>query len=381
LDSILERILFFTKAFIRNAERNEAADRFVMLLVMMNQIQAYNNKIIEEIDGKIIEKTEVALKKYSDHFGSKDIKKQFKTWSKKECPPEGEVWDETTSRIDAVMKQRFIGMMEEYEREEKVVRKVQESLMKRLKKHDRDIKIQIKNVEGKIIHGNQFEEYSRFDLTVGKKVIVGVTSPIWVPVAVAAAILGGLPFLGWHFWKKRSMTEEERSYSNSKSDYMAQRAEAFLSSTEKDDILRKFIDEQLLEIQKAFGNMKTEILAMILANKLLLEQCKDESLTVLENIHYLKSINSVCSSTRGELSIFALEDVLESGVVRESLEWNKCLLLGEGAFARVYRGTIKTTTGQMVDVAVKITNDVLNKTNADQLLSEENMLRYSKTIW
>ena len=380
MDSILERILFYTKAFIRNAERNETPERFIKLLVVMRLIEEGNKNIIEEIEKKIKEKTEGAFKKYSDHFGSKDIEKKFKTWSKRECPSEGELWDETTSRIDVVMKQRFIGMMEEYENEEKVVWKVQESLMKRLKKHGRDIKIQIKNVEGKIIYGEQFVEYSRFNLTFGKKVIVGITSPIWVPVAMAAAVIAGLPFLGWHFWKKRSMTEEERSYCNSKANYMAQRAEAFLNSTEKDDILREFINAQLFEIQRAFTNMKKTILAMITANKILLEQFRDESVTVIENIHYLKSINSDCSNTRGELSIIALEDVLESGVVSESLEWNKSSLLGQGAFADVYKGTVKTTAGEIVDVAVKITKDVLNKTNADQLLSEENMLRYSKII-
>ena len=377
LDSILERMLFYTKAFIRNVPGKDTPHKYIVLHLVMNGIEEDNKKIVNKTEQKIKTKTEHAIEKYSEYFASKDVKKKFATWNSRECPPKGGTWVETKSIIDGMLEQRFIEMIERHERESKIVWKVQKSLMKRLKKHNHDIKIQINEVEDQIINGEQFTEYSRFDMSVKKKVLVGLTSPVWIPVAAVAVIIGALPYVGWQLYKKSYMTDDQFLYHKSKTDYMTWSAEAFLCNSRKDEILRKFIEDQLVEIQNAFETMKKRIDAMILANKILLNQFKSETRSLLENIKHHDSIKSSCSAIRGELSIFALKDVLVS-VPHESLDWDKSKLLGGGAFADVYEGVIKTSDGQTVNVAVKIPKVVLDISNADQLLSEEKMLRYTK---
>ena len=381
LDSILERTLYYTKAFIQNAEKKESADRFLMLLLMLKDIEGSHQKIIKEIGEKIEAAKKYAIQQYSDHFSTENTTQKFTTWSEKECTHANAEWENIKSEIKTRLKQRFYQVLQKYESEEMVLKTVQKSLMNDMKKHKSDLEIRIKVVEAKITDGKQYEENSKLGLTLGKKVAVGLSSPLWIPVAMVTAILGSLPFLGWTLWRFSRMTEEERSYYSNKQGYMERKSKAFLSSDEKEKMLEEFVNQQLEEVRKAYKSLKTEIELKIKANKFFLQAVKNETVTERKNIDYLKLINSDCSDVRGELSFFALKNLFQSNAVFESLECDTNSLLGQGAFADVYQGTIKTAERKTEKVAVKIPKAVLNKTNAEQLLFEQEMLRYRMFLY
>ena len=376
LDSILERTLYYTKAFIRNAERKHSEQRFIMLLLMLRDIEGSHRKIIKEVDEKIKAAKKGAIQEFSDHFSSETTKKEFTTWSEKECPQEEKEWENTKSEIKKRLKQRFYQTIEKYENEKSVMKAVQTWLINNMKKHKSDLEVRIRDVEAKIIDGKQYEENSVLELTVGKKVAVGLSSPFWVPVAMVAAVLAGLPYLGWTLWKYSRMTEDQKAYHKSKQEYMERKSKAFLSGDEKEKMLEKFVNEQLEEVTNAYESLKTEIELKIEGNKVFLKEVNNKTVSKKKTIDFLKSINSDCSGVRGELSLFALKNVFQSNAACESLECDTNSLLGQGAFADVYQGTIKTIEGETEKVAVKIPKAVLDKTNAEQLLFEQEMLRY-----
>jgi len=84
----------------------------------------------------------------------------------------------------------------------------------------------------------------------------------------------------------------------------------------------------------------------------------------------------VASYIRGHLAVFGLNEIRAVDISSEELDWreNMSSRLGRGSFAIVYQGKLKRL-GVEQTVALKVYNEVLDAVNANQIMSEIELMR------
>ena len=85
------------------------------------------------------------------------------------------------------------------------------------------------------------------------------------------------------------------------------------------------------------------------------------------------------SQLRDQLALFGITDVCVVKIDRAELDWKEDLssLLGSGAFAAVYKGTMRRRE-EVTTVALKVCKEALNADNASEIMQEMKFLRQVK---
>ena len=79
---------------------------------------------------------------------------------------------------------------------------------------------------------------------------------------------------------------------------------------------------------------------------------------------------------RDEMAVFGIKEAPIMDISCDDLEWQENAVIGSGAFASVYRGTLKIEEGvQPLRVALKVWKEELNEATASGFLSETETLR------
>ena len=137
---------------------------------------------------------------------------------------------------------------------------------------------------------------------------------------------------------------------------------------------RDFVLKQFSEISSTIKKIELEISATIKADRSMLCHVIKDSTLLLQDAEKCSSIREACSVIKGELSIFAINDVLLSDVKLEDLEYHENMLLRDGSFGAVFKWKLITEDKKTLDVAVKVSEKVITTKNASMLLEKEQII-------
>ena len=362
---------------IRNEQHDTPIQNLMASKLALELIKLEYESCIAELENKIEVKTKDVVKRVILHFSKPAFVEEFTTWRDNECPEFEELTDETEGKIEQIIKQKFEQEIQKWEAENHVIKAALESLMKRLKKYSDRLEFQIKAMEEKMLRGGLASD-SDERFTTAQKVALGVTSPLWLPFALVGGIVGlpvmaGLAIKG--FVKK---TKDKKIFKEDKKSYIAQKSSQFLKDCVNQDGLRPFITPRFEQVKFNLDEMKSNFSKLLDADMFLILKVLGESVALCDAAEFYTPINADCSKVRGELSIFTIKEIIPKKIESKDLQWNKDLI-GSGAFADVYKGTLKTAECEEINVAVKISRNWLTEENAHELLSEELILRYLKS--
>ena len=95
-------------------------------------------------------------------------------------------WEATENQIMKTLSRRLRDIIEQWEEDNEVFSTVRESLLKHFQERYNFVEEQLRNLQGVVIANNVGSHgASNIDisLTVAQKFVVGVTSPIWIPLS------------------------------------------------------------------------------------------------------------------------------------------------------------------------------------------------------
>ncbi|XP_028395677.1 dual serine/threonine and tyrosine protein kinase-like [Dendronephthya gigantea] len=138
---------------------------------------------------------------------------------------------------------------------------------------------------------------------------------------------------------------------------MAKKAEEYRRRCIAENRFHPFISKHFEEISINIEKMELEIPAIIRADEIIISGLIVEGEAMLRDAEKYAPIFAKCSDTKGELSIFAINDVLLSDVDFEDLECDLNSLLGHGSFADVFQGKMISEDKGSLNVAVKFGRD------------------------
>ena len=373
---------FHTKAFIRNSseDRKKVIDRMKFITDRLRSIEKQQGTISKELQSYLEDKTDYAVSELSRYLKSPEVMQQFSSWTLDDVPKTEESWELTKNYIQKALMKRLQEKIEEWEEEYHVFSDARASLIKYFQERFSFVEGQLRTLEGSVLAGNAASSASdplaSDDFSVAEKVIIGVTSPIWVPVGLVVLVVS-VPVVGAMALKEKIENwNKTRQYNKDRCAFMAKASQEYLNESAEEQHLKSFVMEQLKEAQVCLKQVLDRIPQLIEEDKMLCQQLRDENRSKKEVEDFYKPLHEESVQLRDEMALFGIKEVRTMDISCDDLEWRDHAPLGSGAFAAVFRGKLKIRgEDKPVDVAVKVWNDELNEDTASSFLSEAEMLR------
>ncbi|XP_044180685.1 uncharacterized protein LOC114957392 [Acropora millepora] len=386
LDFLLSRIIFQARAFISNAskDRQEVLLKMRDILQRLVAIETQQNKVMEELTEYLSKGVNLALTQLSKYLVSEDVRKSFTSWTLDDAPKAEMSWEATDNQIMKTLSRRLRDIIEQWEEDNKVFSNARESLLKHFQQRYNFVEEQLRNLHSVVIAdhdiadnvGGHEASNTNNSLTVAQKVVVGVTSPIWIPLSLVALVIGA-PVVGIKALKEKLQDRKKlNKYKEDKCAFMTKESAQYLDAANNEFVLRKFVIEQLREAQLCLQRIKARIPELIQADKMLCQQLIDETRGKKQLLDLYQPLLNMASVLRGNLAVFGFKEVFGEEISRKTLYWqeNESHRLGSGAFGVVYKG-IMTKYGRKQPVALKVYSEALHATNACEILAEVEILR------
>ena len=345
----------------------------------LQSIERQQGTVSKELQSYLEKKTDDAVTTLSRYLKSAEVMQQFSSWTLDDAPKTEERWELTKNHIQKALMNRLQETIEEWEEKNQVFSDARASLIQYFQERFSYVEGQLRMLEGSVLAGDAVgsgsDPLASDDFSVAEKVIIGVTSPIWVPVGLVVLVVS-VPVIGAMAVKEKLENwNKTRQYNKDKCAFMAKASREYLKETAEGQHLKSFVMEQLKEAQVCLKQVLDRIPQLIEADKMLCRQLRDDNRSKKEVEDFYKPLQEMSVLIRDEMALFGIKEVRKMDISCDDLEWKDDALLGGGAFAAVYRGKLKIRgDDKPVDVAVKVWNDELEVTVGD-FLSETELLR------
>ena len=378
---MLSRITHQAKAFVVNASRDhrEVAKRMDSIICRLDQMEEKETQMIDELRNHMESSVKSAVHELSEYLKSDGVKARFTTWTSHEVPKAESPWEVTKSNITEVLQKRLREIIEDWEEDNQVFSGARKSLVQHSQQWYNIVEEQLRNLQCAVTNDDLDvpEPISpKEGLTTGKKFVIGVASPIWVPVSLIALLIS-IPVVGAlgiiNRLGERSRLEK---YKRDKCAFMAKASTDYLDDAAKESVLKVFVENQVNEVKLCLEKIEGRIPELIEADKMLCKELGNEKLPHTEIQELYQPIMDESSDIRGHLAVSAFNGIRAIDISSEELHWKEevCSLLGCGAFATVYQGTMRRQ-GEEQTVALKVCRKELNTHNASFIVEEVEFLR------
>ena len=354
------------------------------ILQRLAAIETQQNKVMEELTEYLVERVNDAQTQLSKYLSSEDVRKRFTSWTLDDAPKAEMSWEATENQIRKTLSRRLRDIIEQWEEDNEVFSTVRESLLKHFQQRYNFVEEQLRNLQGVVIADNDIADNvgshgaSNTDssLTVAQKVVVGVTSPVWIPLSLVALVIGA-PVVGIVALTEKLQDKKKlKAFKEDSCAFMTTESAQYLRFVNNNLVLLMFVKEQLREAALCLGRIKARIPELIQADKMLCQQLNAETRGKEQLLDLYQPLLNMASVLRGNLAVFGFKEVFGEEISRKTLDWqeDESHCLGCGAFAVLYKG-IMTKYGCKQPVAVKVYNEALHAMNACEILAEVELLR------
>jgi hypothetical protein len=251
------------------------------------------------------------------------------------------------------------------------------------------IEEELNSVE-RAMHGTESEEddFGTSDaVPMPAKILLGATSPVWIPVAVVNLIIG-MPVLGvLALSNKISGKVKLDKYEKDPRSYLENRSKKFLASLKDEDML-KYAEWQMEKTTVLLTNYMNSIPTLIKTNQRMVFQLVHTNRSQEEVLELYKPIKKDSLEMRKKITPLGIE-LCPVTVNERDLDWKQDMgsCLGEGEFSRVYRGKLnkpenatRSDSNNSMDVAVKVFKKPFDDSNLRIYINDEMNIRYAWSL-
>jgi hypothetical protein len=239
---------------------------------------------------------------------------------------------------------------------------------------------------GNTIHGelllDDLKKTRSPEMSKQTKVVIGVTSPIWLPVGLAGLVIG-MPVYG-AYAVKRTFSEKSNleKYSQDPRTVLKKHLENFYGAL-TDTFVMGYAEKRMEKTKRILSRYASCIPILVEANRKQVSHLRGETRTQGEIEQLYKPIESNCLAEQEKMTPLGIE-LYPATVDACDLEWkgdmNSCI--GKGEFSSVYKGKLKNDervetlpSNAHLSVAVKLFEQPIDLVNQRFYLCEEQAIR------
>ena len=376
LKYVLSRITVQLKAFISNASRNreEVDEKLDTIRRRLSAIQLEQKEIMPNLEQYSQRRSDEAIQELYKYLSTEEVKTRFTSWTVDEVPEVHGSWEVTEFQIMKAISGRLQAIIGQWEEDHQVFADARKSVLKRFQQHFNFVEAQLQNLQSAlIVHNNGVQQTSvpQAVLTTRDKVIIGVLSPIWIPLGLIIAPAVAIKIIKENMEDRKNI----KKYEDDKCAFMANSSAIYLEEAKCQPTLNKFVEKQLQEVKNCLQQIQVHIPQWIKADQMLCEQLKDEKLKMAGDCYLYTPNLEEFSKLQGDLAVFGFKEVFDH-ISSNELEWKKDAShrLGKGSFACVYKGMMNKSGGSQ-PVALKVSHQELNNHDASDVMAEVELLR------
>lgn len=308
---------------------------------------------------------------------SENFKERFTSWTLDEIPKKRDSWQDTKDEIIKALSNRLQTFIKQWEEDNKVFENARESLLQLIEKRYNFVERQLRDLRSTVTADDigvpPAEVISdEHAYTLGEKVIIGATSPIWFPLAVVV----GVPLAGALYVKSMlAERNKEKAFEKDKCAFLREESAEYLQSASSQDAAIPFVKQQLRESFAYLVQILNRVSELIEAEKMLAPKLFSEASSESEISERYKPIIDEVSRLRRELTLLGVTEI-QAHISSKNLDWkeNRSPCLGRGAFGAVYEG-VMTVNENSGTVALKVFNEVLDANNSSGYMAMVGILR------
>ena len=380
LDYLLSRVIYQAEAIVMNAsrDRNKVIQKMGDIVNRLEAIEEQQGKVVVDLHQYLKTRTNVALEKLSEYLSSEEVKARFTSWTLDEVPRSEDSWEATENQITKALSSRLREFMEHWEEYNKVFTNVRASLVQHFQTRYNFVEGQLRNLQNAITADDIVldDQLPETNLSLTQKVIIGVTSPIWIPITLIDFVVSA-PFYGMMAIQRKLVDRMKiKEYEEDKCAFMREISGAYLEDIGEKKCLKPFVEEQMKEAKVCLKQIEAHLPELIEADKMLCKQLRDETRSQQDMKKLYQPIMNKGSHLRGRLAEFGFKEVRVTDISSDNLNWKEDTFSrpGCGAFGAVYLGEMKRGEKSHT-VALKVYNEVLDDNNASLFMAEVQMLR------
>ncbi|XP_078573528.1 uncharacterized protein LOC144860241 [Branchiostoma floridae x Branchiostoma japonicum] len=219
---------------------------------------------------------------------------------------------------------------------------------------------------------------SVFDLTIIEKVLIGVSSPLWIPVGALGALLASPAMIFVSpkgIFKKLGEMKAKRKFDNNKLEYMRKQGLRVLEKFKERETLRTYVVNQMRPSYIFLDSCEQSIGEAIESNLKLVEHLKEDARTVEKVTQDVGSLQEKVENIHHKLTIFGVWHVKEFDYDELGQVSVEDTTVSSGTFSNIAKGLLQEKKdGTSRDVLVKVSKE-RSEAAILRIVSEEKCLR------
>ena len=294
---------------MKNASRDREKVASIMTLILLRLIVIENqqDEMMEDLRNHLKRRTDGAVKKLSDYLKSDDVRARFTSWSLDDVPKAETSWEVTKNNITKVLRSRLKDTIEHWEEDNHVFANARESLIQHFQQRYNFLEGELRNLQSAVTSDEivpESDPSAEIGFTMAAKVAIGVTSPIWVPLTLAALVIGA-PVVGIMAIKNKLEDKSRiKKYEKDKCAFMAEVSADYLDDVTNEAQITSFVKDQLKDAKLCLKQIEARIPELIQADKMLCKQLRDETRSKKEIKQLYEPIAIEALEIRGHLAVF-----------------------------------------------------------------------------
>ena len=360
-----------------SSDRDQVAAKMGSIMSRLGHIEEKQTEGMKDLDNYWEGCINGAKQKLGEYLKSDDVRARFTMWTLDDVPKAESSWEVTKSNITKALQNRLREIIEHWEEDHQVFSDARKSLLQHFQQRYNFVEGQLQSLQVAVT--NDVPDVPESipadrDLTTAEKVVIGVTSPLWVPLSlfllvICAPVVARVTIKNMMEQKTR-IKEHERD----KCAFMVQTSANFLDYATKERELKLFVEDQLKEAKLCLKQIEALISELIKADKRFYRHLSDERRSKKEVTELYQPIIDEVSEIRGHLAAF--QEIRSAAISSDELDWKEDISyrIGCGAFGTVYQGNL-TRRGEEQTVALKVGSEVLHKANASLIITKVYLLR------
>ena len=363
-------------------DRSKNDQKVRQIVSRLELIEEQQSEVVADLYRYLKHRESEALRELLSYLSSEEVKARFTSWTLDEVPRSEETWSITKNQVTKVLSRRLREFIEQWEEDNEVFANARASLVQHFQSRYNFVEGQLRNLQSAITADKKdvpenLIELSDEEFSLTEKVIIGVTSPIWVPLGLVALVIG-VPVYGIMAVRSKLGDKKKiQTYEKDKCGFMREASAGFLEEVIEEKSLKPFVKEQMKEARVCLHQIEARLPELIEADKMLYNQLLDETRSQEEITGRYQPIMDEASLHRGRLALFGFLEVRATHIKTTNLTWNEnsSSYLGRGSFANVFTGKMKRNEDLYLTVALKVYNEVLDAKNACLFMAEVQILR------
>lgn len=365
--------------FVVNASRSieEINQKMKEINHRLEAIEKDQKKVIKDLHRSFNEEVNGVVQQLCAYLSSEEVIEQFtsQSWDKLPYLADLAGWKRTEEEITTVLSSQFQEIVKRWEEENQVFANARLFLMSMFENCYDGVKFELQNLQSDatVVHGISEKKTLRFHFSIARKAFMKMRS----------VTVGALLFIAD---KIDEVFDSELGDSVGdfcefdEESFMKKAAMNFLAKRRKNKELRRFVEDKLRVAKLCLDQIEESLPALIEADRELYKQLSskrlEETRSMIKTKARYQPILVDGSQLRDQLALFGITDVCVVKIDREELDWKEEMssLLGSGAFAAVYKGTMRRRE-EVTTVALKVCNGELNADNASEIMQEMKILR------